>query len=98
MMAKIAGGLYLTIIICGIFGEVGVRMNLIIPGDAAATAANILAAPLLFKIGFAADTTMLLSDVAIAVLFYVLLMLFVVDRKWGPSYRVRMSPVAIKRS
>ena len=71
--ARVAGVLYLVIIVCGIFSEAFVRSNLIVVGDASATAANILSSPSIFRIGFAADTMMLLSDVAIAVLFYVLL-------------------------
>ena len=71
--ARIAGVLYLVIIIFGIFSEEFIRSNIIVTGDSAATAANILASETLFRIGFAADSIMLLSDVAIAVLFYVLL-------------------------
>lgn len=71
--ARIAGILYLTIIVCGIFSEVAVRARLIVPGDAALTAANIRASSVLFRAGFVADTIMLLSDVAIAVLLYALL-------------------------
>ena len=71
--ARIAGLLYLIIIVFGIFSEVFVRSSLIVTGDASATATNILASKWLFRIGFAADSIMLLSDVAIAVLFYVLL-------------------------
>ena len=71
--ARVAGSLYLIIIVFGIFSEVFIRSNLVVTGDAAATANNILASEGLFRIGFAADAMMLLSDVAIAVLFYVLL-------------------------
>ena len=71
--ARVAGLLYLTIIICGIYSEVFVRGSLVVMGDAAGTANNILASEGLFRIGFAADILMLLCDVAIAVLFYVLL-------------------------
>ncbi len=71
--ARIAGLLYLIIIVFGIFGEVVVRSSLIVAGDATTTANNILASEWLFRIGFAADSIMLLSDVAIAVIFYVLL-------------------------
>jgi len=70
--ARVAGLLYLLIIVFGIFSEVVVRSSLIVQGDPAATAANILGAQSLFRIGFVADSIMLLSDVAIAVLFYVL--------------------------
>lgn len=70
--ARITGLLYLVIIVCGISSEIFVRMRLIVPGDAAKTAANILAFPLLFRTGFTADAIMLFCDVAVAVLFYVL--------------------------
>lgn len=71
--ARVAGVLYLVIIAFGITSEVFIRSSLIVPGDGAATAANILAAPGLFRAGFAADVIMLLSDVAIAVILYRLL-------------------------
>jgi hypothetical protein len=71
--ARVAGSLYLIIIVFGIFSEVFIRSILIVPGDAAVTATNIRASEWLFRMGFASDSIMLLSDVAIAVLFYVLL-------------------------
>lgn len=71
--AGFAGLLYFLIIACGIFSEAYIRGSLIVPGDAAATAGNILSSPGLFRTGFAADSLMLLCDVAIAVLFYILL-------------------------
>jgi Domain of unknown function (DUF4386) len=71
--ARAAGALYLVIIACGVFGEVFVRAALVVPGDAAATAGNILESEGLFRLGFAADSLMVLSDVALAVLLYVLL-------------------------
>jgi len=69
--ARTAGILYLIIIVCGLFSEIFVRQSLIVAGDPTATAGNILASIGLFRIGFAADSIMLLADVAIAVLFYV---------------------------
>ena len=63
----------MAIIVFGLFSEVFVRASLIVPGDAAATADNILASEGLFRVGFVGDAIVLLSDVAIAVLFYVLL-------------------------
>jgi hypothetical protein len=71
--ARIAGLLYLIIIVFGIFSEVFVRSSLIVTGNVNTTADNILASETLFRIGFAADSIMLLSDVAIAILFYELL-------------------------
>ena len=71
--ARIAGILYLLIIFFGIYSEVFIRSQLIEEGDTIATAANVLASEDLFKFAFVADIIMLLSDVAIAVLFYMLL-------------------------
>jgi len=71
--AKLAGGLYLIIIMSGIFAEFFVRQSLLVPGDAAATAANVAASGGLFRLGIAADLIMIISDVALAVLFYLLL-------------------------
>jgi hypothetical protein len=71
--ARVAGLLYLIIIVCGVFSEVFVRSSLVVTGEAATTAGNIVASESLFRLGFAADSLMLLSDVAIAVIFYVLL-------------------------
>lgn len=71
--ARVAGILYLIIIVAGISGEVFVRSGLIVKGDPGQTAANIIASPFMFRFGFFADSVMLLADIAIAVLFYLLL-------------------------
>jgi hypothetical protein len=71
--ARAAGVLYLVIIVFGLFSEVVVRSSLIVRGDAAATTANILASEGLFRIGFATDSIVFLSDAALAVLLYVVL-------------------------
>lgn len=73
LTGRMAGFLYLAIIACGIFSEIFVRMKLIVTNDPILTAENILASPILFRAGFVADSMMLLSDVAIAILFYALL-------------------------
>lgn len=72
-LTRLAGVLYLVIIVLGISSEVLVRGRLVVPGDAAATAANLVASSGLYRAGFFADTIMCLSDVALAVLLYVLL-------------------------
>ena len=72
-VGRIAGLLYLTIIVSGIFAEFLVRQSLRVPGDAAATASNIMASESLFRFGIAADLVMIMSDVALALIFYVLL-------------------------
>ena len=71
--ARVAGVLYLIIIMCGIFAEFFVRSSLIVPGDATATANNIMASESLFRAGIVADLIMILCDVALALVFYVLL-------------------------
>jgi len=53
--ARIAGLLYLGVIVFGIFAEFFVRQSLIVPGDAAATAHNVLASESLFRLGFVSD-------------------------------------------
>lgn len=73
LYARVAGVLYLIIIVFGVFGEAFVRSSLIAPGDATATAGNIIASERLFRVGFLADSIMFLSDVALAVLLYILL-------------------------
>jgi hypothetical protein len=70
---RIAGVLYLIIIVAGIYAQFFVRSSLIVPGEAAATAANVASSHELFRTGLAADLIMILSDVALAVAFFVLL-------------------------
>ena len=72
IQARVAGFLYLLIIVFGISSEVFVRSSLIVAGDPTATATNIMANEWLFRTGFVFDSIMLFSDVAIAVLFYFL--------------------------
>lgn len=72
-LARVAGLLYLIIIVCAGFSEGYVRAGIIVPGDAAATAKNIAASELLFRIGFAGDLVAFMSDAAVSVLLYVLL-------------------------
>ena len=71
--ARVAGLLYLVIIVCAGFAEGFVRSGMLVPGDAAATAANITAAPGLFRLGLAADLVAFLGDAGVAVLLYVVL-------------------------
>lgn len=71
--ARLAGLLYLLIILLGLTSELALRGALLVPGDAMATAERILAAPGSFRLSIAADTVMALADVALAVLLYLLL-------------------------
>lgn len=70
---RFAGLLYLIIICCGLFSELFVRSTMIVPGNANETAQNIINNISLFKVGFAADIIMVICDIAVAVIFYLLL-------------------------
>jgi hypothetical protein len=73
LKAGIAGALYLVVIISAGFAETVGRGKLIVSGDAAATATNILAHESLYRLGGAADIVNLMCDVAMAVILYDLL-------------------------
>jgi hypothetical protein len=70
---RIIGVLFLLSMICGGFGEVYVPSQLIVSGDAAATARNLQANDWLFRVGFASYLVEALCDIALALLFYYLL-------------------------
>ena len=71
--ARIAGVLLLISIVAGGFGEVYVPSKLIVSTDAAATAKNIISSETLFRLGFAAYLLEAVSDIALSLIFYVLL-------------------------
>jgi len=68
--ARIAGALYLIVIVAGIFTELFVRGRLIDYGDAAATASNILAHEQLYRVGFVAGILYLACNIPLTVIFY----------------------------
>jgi hypothetical protein len=67
---RFTGFLYLLVIICAGFSQGYVRANLVVAGNGAATAANILSNEGLFRIGLVADLIAFLLDAVISVLFY----------------------------
>src|SRR5260370_5537995 len=71
--ARIAGVLFLLTIVAGGFGEVYVPSKLIVSADAAATAKNITDSDSLFRLGFAIYLVEGVCDIALALIFYVLL-------------------------
>jgi hypothetical protein len=71
--ARLGGILYLVIIAAGIFGELFVRNKLVVSGDAVATATNIIAHPLLWRMGIGVDLIMQLCDIPVMLILYVLL-------------------------
>lgn len=72
-LARIAGALYLITILTGIFSAGYATSQLVISGDAAATADNILAHRGLFQLAFAVYLIEMACQVAITALFYDLL-------------------------
>lgn len=57
--ARIAGLLYLAVIVFGVYAEVTVRSRLIDPDNAAATFDNLVAAGAAFRLGFVSDLIMI---------------------------------------
>ena len=71
--ARIAGALYLVIIVAGIVGPLLTRELLIVPDDAVATANNIAASPELWGLGVALNVVMQLCDVPVMLILFLLL-------------------------
>jgi hypothetical protein len=71
--ARIGGALYLIIIIIGFWGEMFVRDKLIVSGDAAATAANIMSHESLWRFHIAAELFLLICAITLLLILYVLL-------------------------
>jgi hypothetical protein len=73
MTARVAGFLYLTYIVMSIFASVIGRSRLIVLGDAATTARNIMASAWQFRIGFVVDLVAAVLFLLAAWALYVLL-------------------------
>jgi hypothetical protein len=70
--ARISGVLGLVSVVAGGFGEAYVPAALVVPHDASATAANIVAREWLLRWGFAAYIVEATCDVSLTLLFYIL--------------------------
>src|ERR1700688_2076859 len=71
--ARVAGFIYLFAMALALFSQSFVLGKIVVPGDAAATAGNILAFEGLYRLGIAVDVVTFVSDVVIAWAFYELL-------------------------
>ena len=68
-IARLAGFLYLLVVPLGIFGALYVSSRLIVPGDAATTASNIMASESLFLLGIVSE---LLAPIVLILVVFVL--------------------------
>jgi hypothetical protein len=73
LKVRITGAFYLLTILTGIFAEGFVGGRLVVDGDAAATATNILTQRGLFQLGFAVYLVEMACQIAMTALFYDLL-------------------------
>src|SRR5438309_8112698 len=69
-LARTAGGLYLANIVLGAFAIGVVPATIFVAGDAAATAHNIQANEVLYRLGIVAHVVILATNVPLAVIFY----------------------------
>jgi hypothetical protein len=71
--ARIAGILILALTPFAFFSMMYVPSNLVVPGDAAATGANIMASEGLFRFGMISDSIVFLIEIVLIAVLYVLL-------------------------
>lgn len=69
---RFAGILYLGIIVFGVFTQVAVREKLIVSGNPAETASNILENASLFRIGFVTDILMICCFLSLGFVLYIM--------------------------
>ena len=70
MQARLAGLLYLFIIVAGVGAEMAARSHIVDGADAALTARNIVDSSLLYRSSIVAEILMIVCDVGVALLLY----------------------------
>ena len=70
LKARIAGVLYLIVVVFGAFAELGVRARLVVLENPTGTAQNIMAHQSLYRLGLAAEIFYLACNVPLTVIFY----------------------------
>ena len=70
LYARIAGALYLIVIVGGTFAELFVRARLVVHGDATATAHNIHVHELLYRLGFVVELFYCMCNVPLILILY----------------------------
>ncbi len=68
--ARVAGFLYLLVVPLGIFGALYIPSSLIVSGDAATTASNIMASESLFRPGLVSDLLAPLVLILVVLVLY----------------------------
>lgn len=72
-LSRIGGGLYLIIIVLGVFEAAFIRERIVVSGDVVETAARLRSMQSLWRAGIASDFIVLCCSVPLAMIFYVLL-------------------------
>lgn len=70
--ARTAGLLYMVITVAAIIAHIYMPETLIVPGDGATTAANIMASEGLFRAAIGSELVVLLSEIVLSIILYVL--------------------------
>jgi len=73
LCARVAGVLYLVIIVIGLLSETLIRGRLVVDGDPQATAQHIAGAQFLWRLGVAGEDLLLICAVVLTLIWYVLL-------------------------
>jgi hypothetical protein len=71
--ARIAGVLYLITIVLGAAGQFAFRGRIVVPGNPAATAANLRSMESLWRLGIAAEMVLLICTIVTVLILYALL-------------------------